>query len=231
MRSTSAILGGMLTRLTSLPMDAGILPVKRLDAAKSRLEVYFDAGQRAALASAMLEDALDLCRAAHFLRWHVLSTDPAVLQRAEAAGLAVLEDPPGGDLNSSLRHAIGALGGRAASVTIVPVDAPMTTPAELQDLVDTGSVSDIVVVPAERDAGTNGLFLSPPGLMEPRFGESSFSAYVTEAEAAELRCSILPLAGLGVDIDTEEDILRVVSEASRETRAVELLRKWVRARD
>lgn len=207
-------------------MDVGLLPVKRLDAAKSRLSGYLDAGQRVELARAMLEDALDLCSQVERLSWHVLSSDHDVLALAAGRGFEVIEDPPGADLNSSLSHAITSVGPAASSVTIVPVDAPLASVDELHDLIDTGELSDIVVVPAERDAGTNGLYLSPPDLMAPRFGESSLSAYVSEAAAAGLRCSLLPLRGLGIDIDTVEDVERVLEEPDDTTRTVKLLRAW-----
>jgi 2-phospho-L-lactate guanylyltransferase len=221
------MLRGMIARLQSGSMDAGLLPVKRLAAAKSRLQEVFDPRQRLELASAMLDDALDLCAAVGFLEWSVVTSDPEVGGRAERRGFEVIPDPPRGGLNRSLTHAIGELGDKGAdSVTIVPADAPLATADELHDLLDTGALSDVVVVPAERDAGTNGLFLSPPTVLAPRFGESSFSSYVKEAEAARLRCSILPLDGLAVDVDTIEDVTALLERADRETRAVSLLRAW-----
>jgi 2-phospho-L-lactate guanylyltransferase len=210
-------------------MDAGILPVKRLDAAKSRLDAYFDLPQRRELARAMVEDALDLCSDAPFLRWHVLTADATARSLARERGLETIEDPPEAGLNAALRHAIDRLRG-AESVTIIPADAPLATPSELQDILDTGSTSDVVVVPADRDAGTNGLFLSPPDLTEPRFGESSFRAYVKWAEEAQVRCSILPLDGFSLDVDTIEDVEKVVAEASSETRTVRLLRRLMEGR-
>lgn len=208
-------------------MDVGLLPVKRLDAAKSRLAEVFDPRQRAELAAAMLEDALDLCAAADFVRWFALSGDGAVAETVGARGIETLPDPMEGDLNASLAHAITDLERRgASSVTVIPVDAPLATADELHDIIDSGSLSDLVVVPAERDAGTNGLYLSPPGVVPPRFGEGSFSAFVAEAEAAKLRCSILALPGLAVDVDVVADIHTVLERAERETRSIRLLRAW-----
>lgn len=211
-------------------MDAGILPVKRLDAAKSRLDALFDPGQRRELAAAMLEDALDLCAAAKFISWHVLSADDTVLRKGAERGFATVEDPPSGGLNDSLTYAIERLS-KADSVTIIPADAPLATVAELQDILDTGAISDVVVVPAERDAGTNGLYLSPPDLMAPRFGESSFSSYLRNAHETGLRCSILPLEGLALDIDSPEDVDELLSGSPRENRTVRLLKRWHQERD
>jgi 2-phospho-L-lactate guanylyltransferase len=207
-------------------MDAGLLPVKRLVAAKSRLGEVFDAEQRFELASALLDDSLDLAERADFLDWFVISADPQVLDRARDRGFGFIEDPEGGGLNASLKHGIAAIAGRGAgSLVIVPSDAPLASAEELRDLVDTGATSDIVVVPAERDGGTNGLFLSPPDLIEPRFGESSLSAFVSEAEEAKLRCAILPLEGLAIDIDTVEDVDAILARGGSGSRAIALLRE------
>ena len=135
-----------------------------------------------------------------------------------------MEDPAGGGLNDSLAHAIAGLR-TADSVTIVPADAPLATAAELQDILDTGAISDVVVVPADRDAGTNGLYLSPPDLMAPRFGESSFSGYLRQAHETGLRCSILPLEGLALDIDTPEDVDELLGGVPPDNRTVRLLKR------
>jgi 2-phospho-L-lactate/phosphoenolpyruvate guanylyltransferase len=210
-------------------MDAGILPVKRLDAAKSRLAPHFDARQRLDLARALLEDALDVCGEADFLRWHVLSGDASVRALAEQRGFLTLADPGSGGLNTALEHGIRSLRD-VGSVTIFPVDAPLATAADLQDIVDTGAISDVVVVPADRDAGTNGLYLSPPSVLDPHFGESSFSAYVRKAEEEGLRCSILPVEGLAIDVDTLEDVEKLVGDAERDNRTMRLLRMWMEQR-
>jgi 2-phospho-L-lactate/phosphoenolpyruvate guanylyltransferase len=208
-------------------MDVGLLPVKRLGEAKSRLEPLLGRAQRLALAAAMLEDALELCSRADFLQWYVLTADPSVHERARAIGLGTLSDDGEGDLNASLGKAIAVLGSQGAgSITVIPADAPLAATDEIRDLVDTGSLSDVVVVPAERDGGTNGLYLSPPNAIAPRFGESSLSAFVKEAEGEKLRCSILPLPGLALDIDTPEDVRELLSQANNDSRTVRLLRSW-----
>ena len=186
-------------------MDVGIVPVKRLDRAKTRLEALLGAEGRVDLAGALLEDALALCAATPALRWLVVSDDAAVLERAAGLGHAVVED--GGEgLNAALARACEAaaeLG--AVSVTIVPSDVPLARPADLQDVLDTGETSEVVLVPSG-DGGTNGMYLRPPGALPPRFGPASVSAHATAAEAAGLRCSLLPLERLALDIDTERDV-------------------------
>lgn len=192
-------------------MDAGILPVKRLDRAKQRLADDFDEEQRVAIASALLDDALDLCESSPFLSWWVISDDESVRRRAHERGLSTLEDG-GSGLNDALVLAIATVAGAgAASTTIVPVDVPLARPEDLQDLLDTGATSDVTVVPSERDGGTNGLYLRPPGILAPGFGPGSLASHLAAAEGAGLRCSILSLDALSLDIDTLEDIQTLLS--------------------
>lgn len=185
-------------------MDAGILPVKRLDRAKQRLAGIFDDRQRADLARALLEDALELCESTPFLEWWVVTDDPEVSRLVSDRGLICMLDH-GTGLNDALELAIDVVAPGARSVTIIPCDVPLAWSGDLQDILDTGATSDLVVVPSG-DGGTNGLYLSPPDLIPPRFGDGSFLAHIAQAEAIGKRCSILALPRLELDIDTIEDV-------------------------
>lgn len=185
-------------------MDAGILPVKRLDAAKGRLAPHLPAEARREVAKALLEDALDLCGSTP-LAWFVVSDDEDVLRDATGRGLSAVREP-GGGLNRALATGVErALAAGATAAAMVPSDLPLATPEDIADLLDTGAASDVVVVPAE-DGGTSGLYLSPPDLMAPRFGGASLSAHVAGAEALGVRCSLLPLERMALDLDTIEDV-------------------------
>ncbi len=187
-------------------MDAGLLPVKRFDRAKGRLSGWLDPDERAALALALFEDALDLCSSTPWLRWWVVSDDGEVLTIAADRGLGTIEDE-GTGLNDALKLAIaGVVNHGADSVTVIPSDVPLAYEEDVRDLVDTGATSDVVVVPSDDDGGTNGLFLAPPDLLEPSFGSASLKAHVDAAADRHLRCSILALPRLALDIDTIKDV-------------------------
>ena len=187
-------------------MDAGILPVKRLERAKQRLAGAFSEAERAAIAEALLLDSLETCGAASFLTWWVVSDDDEVLDRAAGAGLYSVRDE-GEGLNPALRLGVErVLKAGAASVTIIPADIPLARPEDLRDLLDTAETSDLVVVPSGGDGGTNGLTLRPPDLIAPSFGPGSLQSHVAAAETLGLRCTILALDGLSLDLDTPEDV-------------------------
>ncbi|MFP5352202.1 MAG: 2-phospho-L-lactate guanylyltransferase [Actinomycetota bacterium] len=187
-------------------MDAGILPVKRIDQAKGRLSSHFDDEQRALIAGALVADAIELCAGTEFLRWWVVSDDREVLRSAESRGLGTVDDP-GEGLNVAVEAAIAvALKEGADSVTVIPSDVPLAFRGDLVDLLDTGATSDVVLVPSERDGGTNGLFMAPPDLLQPNFGPGSLQKHLQTAERASLRCALLSLPRLSLDLDTVEDI-------------------------
>ena len=165
-----------------------------------------DPDERAALARALFEDALELCTATPWLHWWVVSDDEDVRKTAAGRGFETVADD-GTGLNDALKLAIrGIVSHGAESVTVIPSDVPLAYEEDLRDLVDTGVTSDIVVVPSDDDGGTNGLFLKPPDLLEPRFGSSSLKAHVDAAADRRLRCSILALPRLALDIDTIKDV-------------------------
>jgi 2-phospho-L-lactate guanylyltransferase len=209
-------------------MDAGVLPVKPLAEAKSRLAPDFDAEARAKIARALLEDALTLCKSSPFLSWWVVSRDPEVLEMARNAGLDPLEET-GDELNQAVMQGVAAvLEVGASSVTVVPADVPLAWAGDLEDLLDTGATSDAVVVPAARGGGTNALYLSPPNLMAPRFGPASLQAYLSAAESGGLRCSLLSLPRFALDIDTPEDVDAYLARPKAASSATQQVLEYLR---
>lgn len=208
-------------------MDAGLIPVKRLDGAKRRLAPALDSRQRRALAEALLEDALELCATVDFLDWWMVSDDREVLERAARSGLSVVNDLDG-DLNRALERAIEAIGARR-SVTIVPCDVPLARRSDLEDLIDTGATSDVVLVPSAGDGGTNGLYLSPPSVLAPRYGPASMAAHLSAAHSQKLRVSVLDLPSLAKDIDSLDDLEEFMKdERASDTAAGRLLTSLAR---
>jgi 2-phospho-L-lactate guanylyltransferase len=210
-------------------VDAAILPVKSPSRAKSRLAERFSDAVREEIAWALYEDALSLCLSTSFVEWWVVSDDPDVLQKTEARGLRSIQDP-GTGLNDALRLGIArARAAEAESVTVIPADVPLAWRGDLLDLLDTGATSDLVVVPSRSDGGTNGLYLSPPDVIAPQFGPKSLRAHVDLAERHGLRCSILALPRLELDIDTPEDVDAFMSaRRPAPTRTAEVLERALR---
>jgi 2-phospho-L-lactate guanylyltransferase len=187
-------------------MDAGVIPVKRLSEAKKRLGEHFSDAGRYEIACALVEDALELAKTCGFLHWWIVSPDEDVLSMARTYGFSGLKDRHEG-LNAALRQAIEVVGQEGAtSVTMIPSDVPLAYRDDIRDLYDTGVGSEVVLVPAGRDGGTNGLYMRPPELLAPRFGTASLQGHLALAERLGHRCSILVLPRLALDLDTMDDV-------------------------
>ena len=203
-------------------MDAGLLPIKSPLRAKRRLAEVLEPGAHGALVEALLEDALDFAVATQNIRWFVVSDAESVRERAADLRLGVVADD-GRGLNQALKKGLESLREMGAeSVTVIPGDVPLARPEDAQDVLDTGAVSDVVVVPAT-DGGTNGLFFKLPTEMAPRFGPESLRTHVEEAERLGLRCSILDIPRLAIDLDTPDDATALHKSGESGGRTLEVL--------
>jgi 2-phospho-L-lactate guanylyltransferase len=128
----------------------------------------------------------------------------------------VLPEPEPAGLNEAVRAAaawVQAQGGSA--MLVVPGDAPGVSAAEIAHLAAAHARgAAVALVPAHDEGGTNALLLSPPGLLPPAFGDGSFGRHLRAARAAGLAPQVLPLPGLGLDLDHPADLARFASRPS-----------------
>ena len=104
-------------------------------------------------------------------------------------------------------HVLGK-GGRG--IVTVPGDAPALTPFEIDGLIALNGNSEpaLTLCPSHDRRGTNCIVATPPDLIRFHFGHESFGPHMQEAEAIGITARIRPLPGLGLDIDTPEDVLK-----------------------
>ena len=212
-----------MTPILAGPDVWALVPVKRLDRAKSRLAEILDPADRKQLAKAMLTDVLaTLGRVEGLAGILVVTSDVEVAALATEHDAAVLADPPETGFNEAVQHGMRWLDDRYhAGAVVVPGDIPFVTVAELDAVLDATRASPVVIVPATRDGGTNLLAIAPPLLMPPAFGPDSFARHVAAAHALGIQPSILRLEVAGHDIDVAADLfIEAGSSAAPCTRAV-----------
>jgi 2-phospho-L-lactate guanylyltransferase len=186
---------------------AAILPVKRFSLAKQRLGKSVDEQLRLRLARAMVGDvlvALSQCAAVD-LRI-VVTNEPSVTAAAEYSGAIVVADTA--ESGQSAAASIGierALAESAERALCVPGDCPALDPGEL-DVLLRGDPSAVVVIPDRHGTGTNGLLLTPPGVMAPSFGPGSCERHGELAASAGVSWRVERVASLQLDIDTGADL-------------------------
>ena len=188
-----------------------VVPVKGLDAAKTRLSGVLSAEERGALALAMAGRVVESLRASGcFARIAVVSPDARVLEWARSHEVDALAQPNHG-LNRGLEHARGwALEERAAALLVALGDLPLLADGEVRALVDLGlgalASSHVVLAPDRDEHGTNVLLMHPSSLMPFAFGEGSFVRHGAIARAFAGEPLIFRSLGTAFDVDSPPDL-------------------------
>jgi 2-phospho-L-lactate/phosphoenolpyruvate guanylyltransferase len=196
-----------------------VLPVKRFDDAKQRLDAALSPGTRRVLAEAMLADVLTALRRSRGVdQVLVVTSEHGAEALARAYDAHAIEDPPEPGHSAAAAHGVAwAAEGGARRAVLVPGDCPALDPREL-DAVLGAAAGDprVVVVPDRHGTGTNALVLAPPGAIAPSFGPGSRARHEEAARAAGVPCTIAEPSSLVLDVDTAEDLeaLRAALAAS-----------------
>lgn len=181
-----------------------VVAVKGFERGKHRLASVLTEAERHLLIKIMLNDVLDALRAAPGIASiNVLSGDLAVMPK----DVEQIVDP-GMGLNAAVAHAARVVSNEGAhSMLLLPADLPFVTVDDINALLAAAKDHDAVIAPDARHSGTNALLLTPPQLIDPQFGEQSFTAHVQA-----IRCSaakslhILERPALAHDIDVPADL-------------------------
>jgi 2-phospho-L-lactate guanylyltransferase len=185
-------------------MDA-LVPLKRLDLAKSRLQDVLGPEQRLRLMRLLLENTLaQVLRAPSVERVILVSSDPESPAIASEWGIVHFDDrrlPWNDALAAAMREQVAS-----RAVLILSADLPLVTSDDVEAFVGMSPHPGLAIARA-RDAGTNGLVMSPSGAAATCFGVVCSAARHAElARAAGLAPVIADIPGLALDVDSQEDL-------------------------
>ena len=213
-------------------LTAAVLPLKSLKNSKQRLAPVLDPQQRAELSLAMLKDILHtLAQCRGIDKIFIVTNDPAVKNLAESTIEHAVQHPPiellaepqkiqpapdESGLINAITHAGKVLAKRNIQRMIfIPADVPLVSPEEIQKILN--PVFDksqpphgvLNIVPASESGGSNCISCMPPDCMNFSFGDQSFTRHIRIARHLNLTTITTPSPGLGLDIDTPEDLTQL----------------------
>lgn len=202
-----------------------VVPLKNPADAKQRLSALLDVNERAALFLSMAEDVLEALAATRGLAGILViagSSDAAAIARRYRA--RIVDEAQGRGQTVAVSNAAALLMAETAEGLIqVPGDVPLVTPDEMGAVLAAhGRPPAMTIVPAHDRRGSNCVACSPPELIPFRFGNDSFEPHLAEARAAGVEPTIVELPGLGLDIDTPEDLAALAAQPG-DTRAQRFL--------
>lgn len=206
-----------------------VIPVKNLAAAKQRLAAALEQEERAALATAMLQDVFEAV--ASWVRRPqvaVVTGDAEARSLARQCGFEILDDSEEEEAGESaaVERATRTLEAQGAtSVLVIPGDIPLVTADELEAIYAAAPEAGAVLVPSHDGRGTNAALRKPASLFPLRFGNDSFVPHRAVATATGLPLVVLTLPGIALDVDTPQDLAALVA-APGERRSQRLAREW-----
>lgn len=190
-----------------------VVPVKPFALAKRRLAGLLSDDERARLARAMLHDLFTLL--AHCTRVSgvlCVTREPEVAALTPLCGAQILGEEQPGLSNSVAQAARHLVAREQGSMLVLPADVPLATSEEIDFVIAKHGWAPAVTLVSDEDGyGTNALAVSPPDLMPFRFGRHSYIAHRDAALALGARVTTLRLPGLALDVDTPEDVRRLLT--------------------
>ena len=205
----------------------GIIPIKSLNQAKHRLKNVLYPEERQEFFKAMFEDVLStMMSVPDFEQVAVATVCPAACIIAKKYGAIVLSTSQDEGQTAAVERSAKILDARGiTSMLVIPGDVPLVTVEEIKIVLDLHEKApSMTIVPAQDELGSNCIALSPTIAAPLRFGPNSYFPHLETARKLGLSLQSPKLTGLGLDIDTPEDLL-VLSRQTVCTRAQEYLRK------
>jgi len=189
-----------------------IVPVQRLDLAKSRLAQALTPEERRTLVLRLLGNVLEALDGSALVdATLVVSPDPEVLQRSAATGaVSLFQDSRG--LNEAIRQGRDyAIAHDADALLIVLADLPLLTTSVVDNLLEASADAAVTLAPDRHGRGTNALVLRPPDAIEPAFGVDSYRVHRNEARLQQRSTRTFHARGTAYDVDTADD-LRAIAQ-------------------
>ena len=161
----------------------------------------------------MAEDVLEtLCQVPGLSEIVVVTRDERASELAGRYGARVLAEPSNNGQSAAVERAAGALSlAGVESLLQVPGDVPGTSAGEIAAVLAAhrgagNGAPAITLVPSHDRRGTNCVLCSPLDALPFAFGHDSFAPHCEAAHARGIAPRILSLPGLGLDIDTPDDL-------------------------
>lgn len=185
-----------------------VVPVKRLDLAKTRLDGAF-AAYRRDLALAFALDTVAAALACPVVRAVLVVTDErAAAERLGALGAEVAGDEPDDGLNPALAHGAGLVVGRhpGTSVGTLAADLPALRPDDLAAALSRAGSHRRAFVRDAEGTGTTLLLAHDVADLRPAFGAGSADRHAASG-AVEVAADDLP--SVRTDVDVPGDLATV----------------------
>jgi 2-phospho-L-lactate/phosphoenolpyruvate guanylyltransferase len=185
-----------------------LIPIKSLQAGKSRLSSFLDDQVRRYLNEFFLRHIVEVARelpGSHGTA--IISECEGVLGLARSLDIRAIRQTAGQGLNAAATQGVDELrASGACAILIIASDPPMIRASDLHEIATRGREHRVVICPDKHYTGTNAIFLAADTSLHFRFGAESCAEHCREAQSS----GITPLTyfhrRIAMDIDVPADV-------------------------
>ena len=185
-----------------------LLPLKYVNFSKSRLNEILGQNKKH-LVITLLEDMIALLQKFPEIEIYLLTKKENLdIIPQELEVKFILENEK--DLNRALEKGVSFMKTKEKKVLILPLDLPFITEEDIKKLIIISKDDGGAISPSSRD-GTSAIILPLDRNFKLQFGERSFQKHLSEFEKKKIPFQIHYSESLYYDLDTPEDVMRVLS--------------------
>jgi 2-phospho-L-lactate guanylyltransferase len=185
-----------------------ILPLKYVNFSKSRLNEILGQNKKN-LVIALLEDMITLLQKFPEIEIYLLTKKENLDIIPKELGVKIIFEDEG-DLNRALEKGVNFIKEKEKKVLILPLDLPFINEEDIKNLICLSKDEGGAISPSSRD-GTSAIILPLDKKFRLHFGERSFEKHLSEFKKKKIPVKIHNSESLYYDLDTPEDVKRVLS--------------------
>jgi 2-phospho-L-lactate/phosphoenolpyruvate guanylyltransferase len=191
-----------------------IVPIKSFKNAKSRFGSLLSTHERIRLSGMLLERTIStLIKTPSIQKILLVSADDRIKGIASNHGVAFLEEIKEAGVNSAVKLADEfCISARADASLVLPTDLPLIVPEDIDIICKSVLEEDCVILcPSYKFDGSNVLLRKPCNIIRTSYDKESYPNHVLAGIKSNVKTRVLFLDRLMIDIDTVDDIKKMLS--------------------
>ena len=196
-----------------------IVPVKNFVSGKSRLASLLSVEERIKLSKLFLDCTLKtLTNTSVISKVVVVSSDKRAEAIAKMYDAKFLQEKKDQGVNAAVALADTYISEYIVDASIViPQDLPLLLPEDIERICKVAQSHErcLVICPSVRFDGSNALLRRPPLLLKTSYEHDSYNIHIKKAKALNASVRIIHIKRIMIDIDTIDDIRKLIKFSSR----------------
>ena len=196
-----------------------IVPVKNFERGKSRLQSLLTVEERIKLSELFLDLTLKtLTKTRVISQVVIVSSDKRADEIVKKYDAIFLGEKKDQGVNAAVALADTYISKYIVDASIViPQDLPLLLPQDIERICKAAQSHErcLVICPSVRFDGSNALLRRPPLLLKTSYEHDSYNIHIKKAKALNASVRIIHIKRIMIDIDTIDDIRKLIKFSSR----------------